>query len=259
MLEPNALRAGISTTDYASRVTEVQLIEEAQQQLARDVVRVYQRDAGLLICLFVTLSALLLSVAGNIYQGVHGVRVEYELLVMDHLGNLLPKVRLSDETVTPEVSQIMGMLTHWIFWQRVLGDDPVATAQNWEMADLYTSNAAIAQLADYRREQKIRQHEQHRRVEVANARVLPIPKSRSYIVEWDENVRDEHGRLVREECGRWKAQLTIGDFQSAAIKEWRKARLQKRELRNPLGILVDGIQWHGEPMYLTVAPTPQAP
>jgi type IV secretory pathway TrbF-like protein len=254
MLEPHGQRDGIATAAYGSRVTAVQQLEEAQREQAHSVVRIYKRDAGLLMC--VILETLLLAVAMLVvyWQGMHGVRIEYELIVMDHLGNVMPKIRLSDETVTPEVAQIMGMLTHWVYWQRVLGDDPVATAQNWATADLYTSNAAIAQLETYRREQKVRQQDQHRRIEVADVRVLPIPKSRSYIVEWDEHVRDEQGRLVREECGKWKAQLTIGDFQSAAVRELRKERLQRKEFRNPLGILVDGIQWHGQPMYLTVPP-----
>jgi type IV secretory pathway TrbF-like protein len=255
MIEPKAYQDGIQITRYGSRQEATKIRDEEVTRRAEGITRIVKRDGGLIFCLVLTLLLLAASVGANMWQGMTGVITEVQVLMLDHLGQERPLVRLTDLPVTPEQTQVMGVLMNWIEWNRVIFLDAVQVKKNWDRADVFTSNAVIRQLADFRREQKYRLEEVHRRVEITQPLVLPNgSKSRSYTVEWDETARDMEGHLVPSECGKWKAFLTVADFQSDASKYARDFRLKQKDYRNILGIVVDDVSWSGRPLFLVPPP-----
>jgi type IV secretory pathway TrbF-like protein len=121
-------------------------------------------------------------------------------------------------------------------------------ADNQKRCDAFMTDPAIKQLAEFRAEQKARQ-ERGLRVEITQPKVTPIPKTRSYTVKWEERTYGPSGNLILEESARWTATLTLGAFHTKAAREALNLRVQRKEHRNLLGILVDGITWDDRPLY----------
>jgi type IV secretory pathway TrbF-like protein len=234
--------AAITTSAYNGRQRQLQDMEQAIAEAKDRMARKDRRDATLLWAVLILTCALTGSVVGNIYQGVNGVHEEVYVALVDHVGNVAPLVRLKDLPVTPEQGQVMGTLTHWVQTVRAISSDAVFMGTMWDWVKDFTSNTAIAMLADYRAEQKERQ-QRGRRVQLSLPQVQYLSGSRSYHVEWDECTVSAEGKLVLEESGYWKATLTVADFQSKAVIEARQLRLKKKNLRNFLGIMVDDIKW----------------
>lgn len=238
---------GVGTTAYTSRQRQAQAIEAAVQAKTRILTQTAQRDNRLLLALLLTTTLLAGTGAALIWQGRTGEREVPYVVVMDHLGNQSPLLRLADQPVTPEQSIIVGTLMTWLEHVRQLSSDSVVLGKNWARVEEYTSQAALHQLEGFRREQKQRQ-QLGRRVEITPPRVMPIPKSRSYTAEWEEKTYDPNGGLLTEESGRWTATLTIADFQSQAAQQERDLRRKQRNYRNLLGIVVDELSWQRRPL-----------
>jgi len=238
---------GITTAAYRGRQQIVQHYDEGIEAKARGLTRIYKRDGGLIWAVIVLSSVLGLSAVGNLWQGSQGIREVPYVLLIDHLGQERPLMRVEELPVTPEQSQVIGVLMSWIELVRSVPGEAVQLGKNWEKVEAYSSNAALGQLRDYRAEQKQRQH-LGRRVEITTPSILPIKNSRSYAVEWDEKTYNQEGREVKEESGRWKATLTVADFHSQAAKHERELRAKKRQYRNILGIVVDGVSWQVRPL-----------
>jgi type IV secretory pathway TrbF-like protein len=237
---------GIDTRAYRGRQRPLQDMEQVIREMADRQGR-KERSFARLVLAIMALSLLLgLSVVGNIVQGMHGVRVEPWVEQLDHLGNQQPLVRLKNMPATPAQTQVVGTLTTWTQFVRIISSDATAMAMFWDIVKDYTSNAGLGQLEAYRAQQKERQ-QQGKRVWVAKVSVQPLQGSRSYHVEWEECTANSGGQLVLLESASWKATLAVADFQSQAVIKARELRLSQRNYRNLLGILVDDIQWKPEP------------
>jgi type IV secretory pathway TrbF-like protein len=253
VLNPNDRQDGIDTRPYESRQEALRGIEASEAQRVATVTRAYKRDARLIVSNLILSFFLAFSVYANIQQGKQGVREVPYVVLLDHLGNQQPLLRLDQLPVTPEQSQIVGVLMTWTELVRRISSDPQAFAKNWELADDYTSNTAMEQMKEFRKEQQQRQ-QQGTRVQISVPTVLPIGTSRSYIVEWEETAVDPNGRVMAHESGMWKATLTVADFQSKAATEERTLKRQRRNYRNIRGILIDDISWSGRPLLVVPAP-----
>jgi type IV secretory pathway TrbF-like protein len=247
MLDRHDALHGVSTTAYVGRQRQTQDLEEVVREKAHILTRTYQRDSRLLWAVTVLSTLLLLSGAANLWQGRTGVQIEPYVVLVDHVGNHIPVLKLADLPVTPEQSIIVGTLMHWVEYVRTISSDRVVLGRNWEKVEDYTSTAGLHQLEGFRREQKLRQ-QLGRRVEISPPRVLPIRKSRSYTAEWEEKTYDQEGRLLPDESGRWTATLTIADFQSQVAQHERDLRRKQRQYRNLLGIVVDDVSWSVRPL-----------
>jgi type IV secretory pathway TrbF-like protein len=238
---------GVTTAAYRGRQRAVQHYDEGIEAKARGLTRIYKRDGGLIVAVTLLSGALCLSAAGNIWQGSQGIREVPYVLLIDHLGQERPLMRVEELPVTPEQSQVIGVLMTWVELVRSVPGEAVQLGKNWEKVEAYSSNAALGQLREYRAEQKQRQ-QFGRRVEIVTPSILPIKNSRSYAVEWEEKTYNQEGRVMPEESGRWKATLTIADFHSQAARQERELRAKKRQYRNILGIVVDGVSWQVRPL-----------
>ena len=256
MLDSHESLNGVSTTAYVGRQRQTQDLEEAVREKARILTRTYQRDSRLLWAVAVLTTLLLMSGAGNLWQGRTGVQIEPYVVLVDHLGHHAPVLKLADLPVTPEQSIIVGTLMSWIEHVRTISSDSVVLGKHWEKVEDFTSTAALHQLEGFRREQKQRQ-QLGRRVEISPPRVLPIRKSRSYTAEWEEKTYDQDGRLLPDESGRWTATLTIADFSSQVAQQERDLRRKQRQYRNLLGIVVDEVSWSVRPLLSQRQPQPE--
>ena len=95
-----------------------------------------------------------LSGAANLWQGRTGVEQVPYVVLVDHLGNHAPLLKLAEQPVTPEQSIIIGTLMTWLEHVRMISSDSVVLGKNWERVEDYTSQAALKQLEGFRREQK---------------------------------------------------------------------------------------------------------
>ena len=195
---------GITTTAYRGRQSEMQAIEDAVRTKAEILTRVYARDSKLIVTIFILTLLLIGSVLGNVWQGMTGVQIEPYVVRVDHLGNEQPLIRLTELPVTPEQTVVIGILMSWVEWVRTISEDRVILGQNWAKVEDYTTNAGLKQLEEFRHEQKLRQQLQ-RRVNITTPRIMPIPKTRSYTVEWQEKAYDENGQILMEESRNWTA------------------------------------------------------
>jgi type IV secretory pathway component VirB8 len=182
MLDSHEALNGVSTTAYVGRQRQTQHLEEVVREMARILTRTYQRDSRLLWAVAVLSTLLLLSGAANLWQGRTGVQIEPYVVLVDHLGNHAPLLKLAALPVTPEQSVIVGTLMQWVEHVRTISSDSVVLGRNWDKVADYTSTAALHQLADFRREQKLRQ-QMGRRVEISppgcsrSASHVPIRRS----------------------------------------------------------------------------------
>ena len=256
MLDNHEALNGVSTTAYVGRQRQAQDLAAAVQEKARILTRMYQRDNRLLWALAVMTTLLLLSGTANLWQGRTGVEQVPYVVLVDHLGNQAPLLKLADQPVTPEQSIIVGTLMTWLEHVRMISSDSVVLGKNWERVEDYTSQAFLKQLEGFRREQKQRQ-QLGRRVEITPPRLLPIQKARSYTAQWEEKTYDHNGQLLPEESGRWTATLVIADFQSQVAQQERDLRRKQRNYRNLLGIVVDDVSWQRRPLFSQVQPPPE--
>lgn len=237
---------GIDSKAYEGRQRTLQDKEQEVREQAQRKARSDKSFARLVLAIMIVVIVLGLAVIGNIVQGLHGVRTEPYVVVIDYLGNHQPAVRLTDMPLTPGQTQIIGTLSTWTQFVRVISSDATAMGMFWELVKDHTSNAALGMLEAYRAQQKERLA-QGKRVWVTKVTVQPLTGSRSYHVEWDECTANSAGQLVLAESAYWKATLSVADFQSEAVKKARELRLSQKNFRNLLGILVDDIQWNPEP------------
>jgi type IV secretory pathway TrbF-like protein len=256
MLDRHDALNGVHTTAYRGRQGQAQALAAAVQEKTRILTRTYQRENRLLWALLLTTTLLCGTGAALIWQGRTGEREVPYVVLLDHLGNHAPLLTLTELPVTPEQSIIVGTLMMWLEHVRMISSDRVVLGRNWARVEDFTSTAALQQLEGFRREQKQRQ-QLGRRVEISAPRLLPIPKSRSYAAEWDEHTYDHQGQVLPEESGRWKATLTIADFQSQVAQQERDLRRKHRNYRNLLGIVVDDISWQRRPLLSQQQPPPE--
>lgn len=236
---------GITTAGYDSRDGA---IKEVLRQEAAKRERKERWDSRLVTALLLLTLGLCASVAGNIFQSQQGVREVAHAYFIDHEANVTPMIRLNELTVDPPDSMVRSVLMMWTECIRPISSDPKVMADNRKRCDAFMTEAAIKQLEEFRAEQKARQ-EQRIRVEITQPDVRAIPKTRSYTVKWDERTYGPSGNLILKESARWTATLTIGEFHTKAAKEALNLRIKKKEHRNLLGILIDGISWEERPLY----------
>lgn len=239
-----SLLDGIDTSQYAGRQAAMR---EACEREENRRIRKDKRDGRLIGAVLVVTCLLIPSVVGNIVQGMLGIRVEPYVILMDHLGNERPMIKVAEMTATPEESMIMGVLTNWIEDVRRISSDAKMMNDNWDRAEQYTSQVLLEQLTEYRAQQKIRQ-QTGMRVQITTPIVMPIRGTRSYHLEWREETIDPNGALVVKESGYWTAKATVGEFHTKAAKEMRALRLQRQEYRNLMGIIVDDVYWTHRPL-----------
>ena len=166
-----------STTAYVGRQRQTQDLEAAVQEKTRILTRMYQRDNRLLWALVVTHDpAAALRGSATSGRAARACRKCPMCVLVDHLGNHAPLLKLADLPVTPEQSIIVGTLMTWLEHVRMISSDSVVLGKNWERVEDYTSQAALQQLEGFRREQKQRQ-QLGRRVEISPPRVMPDPES----------------------------------------------------------------------------------
>ena len=256
MLDNHEALNGIQTKAYVGRQRPTQELEAVVQAKTHLLTHMYQRDNRLISALLVMTLLLGGTGAALIWQGRTGEKEVPYVILMDHLGNQMPLLKLSELPVTPEQSIIVGTLMTWLEHVRQISSDSVVLGKNWERVEDYTSQALLKQLEAFRREQKQRQ-QLGRRVEITPPRVMPIQKSRSYTATWEEKTYDQNGQLMPEESGRWTATLVIADFQSQVAQQERDLRRKQRNYRNLLGIVVDDISWQRRPLLSQIQPTPE--
>jgi type IV secretory pathway TrbF-like protein len=256
MLDNHEALNGVHTTAYVGRQRAAQALEAAVQEKARILTRMDRRDNRLIVALLLTSTLLFGAGAALIWQGRTGEREVPYVILMDHLGNQDPLLKVADLPITPEQSIIVGTLMTWLEHVRQISSDSVVLGKNWAWVEDYTSPAALHQLEGFRREQKQRQ-QLGRRVEISPPRLMPILKARSYTAQWEEKTYDQDGRVLPEESGRWTATLVIGDFQSQVAQQERDLRRKQRHYRNLLGIMVDDISWQRRPLLSQLQPPPE--
>jgi type IV secretory pathway TrbF-like protein len=259
MSERNGHLQAIDPRPYVGIHTTTQAIEVALEQKAARIVG--ERRHGAWNGMAITVLSLMLgvSVGVNVHQSHQGVRVEPYVVYIDQFGQERPALRLVDELVKPEQSVIMAVLINWLELVRPISNDPAVLGKNWTKADDYMSNAMLQRITTYRSDQKARQ-EQGLRVELTQPpTLLPIAGStRSYTAEWEEIAYNPQGQPVPYESGRWKATITVADFQSKAAQDEKLVRRKQGNYRNLLGIVVDDVQWSGRPLLSQLqTPMPQ--
>jgi type IV secretory pathway TrbF-like protein len=240
----------IQTKGYAGRQRWFQDMEQLILERRNRLGRIMKRDSGLIVSIIILTGLLAVSVLGNIVQGMTGVRTEVQVLRIDQLGNVQPLMKLSQMPAAPEELQVTETLTTWIKMVRTI--TPAGRIMN-DMADWlkdYTSQVLLNRLEGYRKEQMLRQ-QTGIQVSITKPTVQRLSGPRSYHVEWDECTWSPEGRLILEQSAVWKATVTVADFQSQAVKKARDLRIQQQNWRNPLGIVVDTIEWKAQP-FLTI-------
>jgi type IV secretory pathway TrbF-like protein len=249
MSERNGHLQAIDTRPYVGAQSTIQGIEVALAQKAARIAGERRAGAWNGVALTVLSLGLVGSVAMNVYQGHQGVREVPYVVSIDQFGQERPALRLVDELVKPEQSVIMAVLINWLELVRPISNDPAVLGKNWAKADDYMSNAMLQHITTYRSDQKARQ-EQGLRVELTQPpTLLPIAGStRSYTAEWEEIAYNPQGEPVPYESGRWKATITVADFQSKAAQDEKLVRRKQGNYRNLLGIVVDDVQWRGRPL-----------
>ena len=144
MLDNHEALNGVSTTAYVGRQHQAQALAAAVQEKARILTRTYQRDNRLLWAVAVLTTLVLLSGAGNLWQGRTGVEQVPYVVLVDHLGNHAPLLKLAEQPVTPEQSIIIGTLMMWLEHVRMISSDSVVLGKNWARVEDFTSTAALA-------------------------------------------------------------------------------------------------------------------
>ena len=143
MLDNHDALNGVSTTAYVGRQHQAQALAAAVQEKTRILTRTYQRDNRLLWALAVITTLLLLSGAANLWQGRTGVEQVPYVVLVDHLGNHAPLLKLADQPVTPEQSIIIGTLMTWLEHVRMISSDSVVLGKNWARVEDFTSPAGL--------------------------------------------------------------------------------------------------------------------
>ena len=239
---------GINTAPYNGRVSATrQSVDALQADIDREI-RKDTRDARLIGAVLILSCLLIGSVGANIYQGILGIREVGFAVLVDQAHNMTPLMRVDELQITPEETVIIDKLKDWTEWIRQITSDAKIMGDNQQKADAHMTEAAKRQLEEFRLQQKERQ-KRGVRVDITEPDVRLIPKTRSYTVEWQERTYDADGGLLMQESARWHATLTIGEFHTQAAKEARSLRWKKREYRNMVGVLVDGITWDSRPLY----------
>ncbi len=144
MLDNHESLNGVSTTAYVGRQRQAQDLEEAVREKARILTRTYQRDNRLLWAVAGAHHPVAHSGAGNLWQGRTGVQKEPYVVLVDHLGNHAPVLKLADLPVTPEQSIIVGTLMSWLEHVRTISSDRVVLGRNWERVEDFTSTGGPA-------------------------------------------------------------------------------------------------------------------
>jgi type IV secretory pathway TrbF-like protein len=241
----------IQTKGYAGRQRWFQDMEQLVLERRDRLGRMVQRDGRLIVTILVMSLLLSGAVLGNILQGLLGVRTEVQVLLLDHLGNERPLIRLTDLPATPEQLQILEVLGAWIRAVRLISKDGRVMNASWDWLHDFTSQTLLTRLEGYKKDQMQRQ-QTGVSVYITKPSLQRLSTSRSYYVEWDECTVSPEGRLLLEQSAAWKATVTVADFQSKAVQDARALRLKNKIYRNLLGIVVDDVvDWKPQP-FLTI-------
>jgi type IV secretion system protein TrbF len=177
---------------------------------------------------FASAALSLLLAVGLVWQGQQSQIIPY-IVAVDRLGTPTA-VGPADRMRTPDATEIGWFLGHFIQDVRGVGLDPVLTRRNWLEAYDFVSPRGAAFLNTQARGSDPFAQQGLRTVTVQLISVIAI-SPRSYQVRWSETAYAEGSRTGQSE---WAAILTI------LLQPPRTADAVKR---NPLGILIDGIDW----------------
>jgi type IV secretion system protein TrbF len=176
--------------------------------------------------------ALSLLLAGGLIWQSRQSRVIPYLVAVDRLG--APSViGPAEQARNPGALEIGWFLGHFIQDVRGVGLDPVLTRRNWLEAYDFVSPSGAAFLDTQARSLNPFADQGLRTVSVQLLSVIAI-SPRSYQVRWSETGYVEGNRSGTHQ---WSAILTI---------LLRPSRTVEGLKRNPLGILIDGIDWSEE-------------
>ena len=180
---------------------------------------------------FLALGLSTVLAGGMIWQFSRGTIVPWVVQV-DKLGDA-QAVDRADSGYTPSDPQIAFHLARFIEQVRSLPEDPVVVRQNWLRAYDFVTDQGARALNDHARTHDPFQRIGQEQISVEIASVIRASPT-SFRVAWTERTYRD-GSLAQTD--RWSAILTVVIQVPDSVE-----RLQK----NPLGILVNAINWSKE-------------
>lgn len=174
-------------------------------------------------------SGLALLLAGGLIWQSRQSRIIPYLVAVDHAG--APNViGPADQVRNPDGAEIAWFLGHFIQDVRTIGLDPVLTRHNWLEAYDFASPRGATFLNLQARKADPFAQQGMRTISVQLVGIVAI-SDRSYQVRWSETAYVAGNKAG---TSQWTAVLTI------ILQPPRTIDAVKR---NPLGILIDGIDW----------------